>query len=210
MNIRLKPASLIALSVLILVVFGTSGALLFSVYVRHSESGIVRNAGSWLPAAKVGSKTVTYGEYLDHVGAAAKFMAIQGPAEGLSGAMTDAERAGALERAIRIEAVQGMADEKNIIVTALDLDRAIDQTLMQAGTSTTIGEFREYLDKVYGWTEDEFKRFILGPAMLEEAVKRTYVRDGKTEADFTAELDRRMEEPHAKRYLKFSSSILPS
>jgi hypothetical protein len=204
MNIRLKPVPLIGLSVLILAVFGASSALLFGVYVRHSEGALIRQTGSWLPAAKVGSKTVTYSEYLGHVDAAAKFMAIQGPAEGLSGAMTDAERAGALDRAIRIEAVQEMADEKTIIVTPLDLDRAIDQTLMQAGTSTTIGEFREYLDKVYGWSEDEFKRFILGPALLEEAVKRAYVRDGKTEADFTAELERRMGEPYAKRYLKFS------
>lgn len=205
MNFRLKPASLIVLSLVVLVVFGSSGALLFGTYVRHSEGAVIRAAGSWLPAAKVGSRTINYGEYLDHVDAAAKFMAIQGPAEGLSGAMTDAERAGALDRAIRIHAVQEMANEKNIVVTPIDLDRAIDQTLMQAGTSTTIGEFREYLDKVYGWNEDEFKRFILGPALLEEGVKRAFVRDGKTEADFTAELDRRMEEPYAKRYLKFGN-----
>ncbi len=204
MKLSLKPIHAIGLSILVIAVLGTSGALLFGVYVQHAEGSMIRNVGSWLPAAKVGSKTVSYGEYLDHVEAAAKFMAIQGPVEGLSGVMTDAERAGALDRAVRIAVVQELADEKKIIVTPLDLDRAIDQTLMQAGTSTTIGDFREYLGKVYGWNEDEFKRFILGPALLEEATKRSFVRDGMTEADFATELASRMEEPHTKRYLKFN------
>lgn len=163
----------------------------------------MRAAVGWLPAAKVGSHAISYGEYLDHVEAASKFIAIQGPASGSSGVMSDDDRKSALDRAVRIAAVQEMADARKIVMTPLDVQHSFDQVILQAGTSTTPAEFDQYLQQIYGWTEDDFKHFILGPALLEDEVKADYLREGKTEDDFNKDLDTAMNEPHTKRFVRF-------
>lgn len=198
-NLPVKIASIVLVLALVL----GAGTTLFATYKKHVEGPFIQAVAGWLPAAKVGSKIVTYGEYLDHVNAASRFIATQGPLNGVSGTMTDDDRKAALDRTIRIAAVKEMADQKKVTVTPLDIDRALDQTIQQAGASTTITEFRDYLAEAYGWTEDDFKTYILGPAILEDAVKQSYVRDGKTEEDFNKDLETAMGEPNTKRYLTF-------
>ncbi len=199
MNLPVK----IAVGVLAAAVLLGCGAVGFLVYGRHDESTTIRQVASWLPAARVDMTTISYGEYLSHVDAAKHFIAKQGPLNGASGVMTDDDRKAALDRVVRIAAVNELASQYKVVVTPLDIDHALEATIQQAGTSTSPADFNQYLRDVYDWSVDDFKHFILGPAMVEDEVKRAYITGGKTEDDFNKMLETQMGEPHTKRYLKF-------
>lgn len=193
MNPRMKL--LVACSaVILLAVF--AGSAVASVYLWKSEGPIVRAVGGWLPAAKVQGRTVSYGTYLEHVDAQRAFLS--GPMATDSGVVrdiTNTERQEALDRAIRIEAVAGLAEEANVVVTPLDVDRAYDDLVSRAGTSTTPEEIQAFLKAQFGWEEAEYKQYLLKPAFTEE-ILRTKGGDA-----FDTALQARID--GAKRYLRF-------
>jgi hypothetical protein len=195
MNSRLKL--LIACTVVLIAACLATGAWA-SVYVWRSEQPIVRVMASTLrlPAAKVENLTVSYEEYLTHVDAQRAFLS--GPMAIDAGAVrdiTDTERREAYERAIRIEAVEGLAIESGLEVTPLDVDRAYDDLVARAGTSTSAEEIQAFLKAQFGWDEASYKKYLLRPAYIEEILRS---RGGET---FDATLQTRID--GAKRYLRF-------
>lgn len=195
MNSRLK---LIIVCAVILVSACLATGVWASVYVWKSERPMVRGVASTLrlPAAKVEDRSVLYSVYLTHVDAQRAFL--KGPMAVDAGEVreiTDAERSAALERAIRIEAVEGLAAESGLEVTPLDVDRAYDELVARAGTSTSPEEVQTFLKAQFGWEEAEYKKYLLRPAYLEEIMR---VRDGAT---FETALQARI--TGAKRYLRF-------
>jgi hypothetical protein len=195
MNSRIKL--LIACSIVLVAACITTGVWA-SVYVWKSEQPLVRMIASTLrlPAAKVANLTVTYSEYLTHVDAQRAFL--KGPMAVDAGAVrdiTDSERREALERAIRIEAVEGLATESGLEVTPLDVDRAYDDLVSRAGTSTSAEEIQAFLKAQFGWDEADYKKNLLRPAYLEEIMRS---KGGET---FDTALQVRID--GAKRYLRF-------
>jgi hypothetical protein len=193
MNSRMKLL-VASTAVLLLAVCASTAAA--SVYLWKSESPTVRTVGGWLPAAKVEGRTISYGTYLEHVDAQRAFLS--GPMATDSGVVrdiTDTERKEALDRAIRIEAVAGLAEEANVVVTPLDVDRAYDDLVSRAGTSTSPEEIQAFLKAQFGWDEAEYKEYLLKPAFTEE-ILRTKGGDA-----FDAALQARID--GAKRYLRF-------
>lgn len=193
MNPRMK---LLVGSVAVALFATAIAGLVASVYLLKSEHSIVRAMGSSFPAAKVEGRTVSYGMYLEHVDAQRAFLS--GPLvadTGVQRDITDAERQEALDRAIRIEAVEGLAVESGVVVTPLDVDRAYDELVARAGTSTTPGEIDVFLKAQFGWNEEEYKQYLLRPAFIEEILRS---KGGDT---FDAQLQARID--GAKRYLTF-------
>jgi len=193
MNPRMK---LMVGSVVVVVLAGLVAFLLVSIYALKSEHPIVRAVGSSFPAAKVEGRNVSYGMYLEHVDAQKVFLS--GPMVADSGAVhgiTDLERKEALERAIRIEAVEGLAAESSVEVTPLDVDRAYDELVARAGTSTSAEEIQVFLKAQFGWDEAEYKKHLLRPAFIEEILRS---KGGDT---FDATLQARID--GATRYLQF-------
>jgi len=190
---KLLVGSLLVLLVAVCIGYGFS-----SVYISRSEKPFVRSMAAilHLPAAKVGDRTVSYEEYLAHVDAQRAFLS--GPIAKDAGVVrdiTDAERKEAYERAIRIEAVEGLAIESGLEVTSLDVDRAYEDLVSRAGTSTTPDEIQVFLKAQFGWDEASYKRYLLRPAYIEEILR---TRGGDT---FDQSLQTRIDS--AKRYLNF-------
>lgn len=193
MNSRIK---ILAGSVVITILAVIATALFSSVYLWKSEHPFVRTVASSFPAANVEGRTVSYGTYLEHVDAQRAFLS--GPMAVDSGVVrdiTDTERQEALDRAIRIEAVAGLAQESGVVVTPLDIDRAYDDLVSRAGTSTSAEEIQAFLKAQFGWDEAEYKRYLLGPAFTEEVLR------SKEGEGFDAVLQARID--GAKRYLRF-------
>jgi hypothetical protein len=195
MNSRTK---LLIACTIVLVATCVATGVWASVYVWKSEQPMVRMIASTLrlPAAKVENLTVTYNEYLTHVDAQRAFL--KGPMAVDAGAVrdiTDSERREALERAIRIEAVEGLATESGLEVTPLDVDRAYDDLVSRAGTSTSAEEIQAFLKAQFGWDEADYKKNLLRPAYLEEIMRS---KGGET---FDTALQVRID--GAKRYLRF-------
>jgi hypothetical protein len=195
MNPKMKW--LVGIATLLLIVCA-GGYVYASVYYWKSESPIIRSIASTfrLSAAKVGDRAVSYDTYLAHVDAQRAFL--QGPLAADAGAtrdVTDAERQQALERAIRIEAVEGLAAESKLEVTSLDVDRAFDDLVARAGTSTSQEEITAFLRAQFGWDEVSYKRYLLRPAYIEEIMR------SKGGDNFDQALQARID--GAARYLKF-------
>ncbi len=172
------------------------GGLVTSVYYWKLENPFIRSVASSFPAANVNGRLVSYGTYLEHVDAQRAFLS--GPMVADTGAVreiTDLERKEALDRAIRIEAVAGLAADSQVEVTPLDVDRAYDDLVARAGTSTSPAEIQTFLKKQFGWDETEYKKYLLRPAFTEELLRN---KGGDT---FDATLQARID--GAKRYLRF-------
>lgn len=177
-----------------------------SMYVWHSENPVTVSLARWmrLPAAKVGTRVVTYDEYLAHLESLRIFLS--GPAaaaQGLAQTIGPAEKKSALDRAIRLAAIEEMATQANLVATSLDVERGYAGLVAQAGTSTTPGEIQDLLRDQFGWSEEDFKRYVVRPALMEDALRAKRTRETGEEAAFDRELEERLLRADVVRYLRF-------
>jgi hypothetical protein len=201
--------------VLLLIVAGVIVLLVACVgiaasgYVYHVENPPLTSMIGWLPAARVGSQTVTYAEYLKHVDAQRAF--IEGPASQAQGVTTtfgDADRSAALERAIRIAAIDDLAAKAALQITPLDVDRAYMSLVDRAGTSTTPQEIHDFLHDQFGMDEAEFKQLVVRPALIEDTLRQQRAQETGDAQTFDKELETRLQQPDVVRYVRFQN--LPS
>ncbi len=177
-----------------------------SVYVFQNEDALTRSLAGWLrlPAARVGSRVVTYHDYLAHLGSLRVFL--EGPlaaAQGLGGVVGPEQKQAALDRAIRIAAIDEMASNATLVATTLDVERAYDGLVAQAGTSTTSGEIQDFLRDQFGWNEEEFKKYVIHPALLEDALRAKRQRESGDATAFDRELEERLMREDIVKYLSF-------
>ncbi len=214
----MKPLQMNRRSVLVGVGFLTfvvlaAFALMGSVYVAHSEDGLTVSLARWmrLPAARVGTKAVSYDDYLAHLGSLRTFMS--GPAaaaQGLSGPIGPVEQQSVLERAIRLTAIEELAEGANLVATSLDVERGYAGLIAQGGTSTTPGEIQDLLRDQFGWSENDFKNYVIRPALMEDALRAKRARETGDEMAFDKELEERLKRPDVIRYLRFNSLANPA
>lgn len=183
------------------------GVVFYGAYVKHWEGPGFRRIVHVipLPAARVGSTWITYDTYLHHLDAERElFHSPTGQADGMP-KLTDLElHQDALERLIRITAIEQFAKQRDIVITPLDVDRAFDGLRLQNGTSTTVQEFQGVIKDRFGWTQDEYKTYFLAPAMLEDGLNKKSEAETNASSTFPQELDARISQPDVVRYIKFS------
>lgn len=206
MKASIKPIHVLIASAIILVVGGLGFGTYWTVYQMQSEHPAVLTVASifQLPAARVGDESVTYGEYQAHLSAQRVFL--QGPtaqAQGLTREIGTEDRVQAYERAIRIAAVADMAAEEGVQVTALDVDRAYQGLIQRAGTSTNVGEIQQFLKDEFGWNEDQFKQYVVRPAILEDTLKQQWFTETQDATAFDTRLSEKLNSEETKRYLSF-------
>lgn len=198
---------LIGASVLMVIVVAAF-ALVGSVYFWQSEDPVTVSVARTLnlPAARVGSQSVSYDKYLAHLNSLRIFLS--GPAaaaQGLSGTIGPAEKRSALERAIRLGAIEEMAASADLVATSLDVERGYAGLVAQAGTSTSPGEIESLLRDQFGWSEMDFKKYVIRPALMEDALRAKRARETGDEATFDRELEARLQQPDVVRYLRLPS-----
>lgn len=180
--------------------------LFFGTYVAQWDGPGFRKVVAVVPvpAARIGTSWVLYHDYLEHLDAERKFL--QSPGGQVDGMpkLTDKEmRRDALERAIRIRAIEIFAAQRDIVVTPLDVSRAYDSLRIQNGTSTTPAEFHEVLNEQFGWNEQEFKSYFIRPSMLEDGLIKKAAEGTEDATIFTRELEARVNASDVTRYLHF-------
>lgn len=190
-------------SLFVVALFLGFAVLLFGVYVRQWDGPVTRVvAGALrLPAARVGNSSVRYTDYLVHLDAQRRFLS--GPAAralGLPDTLNSTEKTKALDRAIRIVAVDQLAAEKKFTLTPLDVEREYSQLVERAGTSTTPEEIRQYLQDNFGWDEQNFKQYLMRPALTEDALRQMATNAGGDVKTFEKDLQTRLD--GAKRLLR--------
>ncbi|PIP60887.1 hypothetical protein COX00_00915 [Candidatus Uhrbacteria bacterium CG22_combo_CG10-13_8_21_14_all_47_17] len=207
-SFRSHPYVYMSLGLLVLLLVAGSLGLYTAMYRYRSDAPVIRSIVKVIPfpAAKVDSTTISYNDYLTHVDALKRYLS--GPAAAANGVgpePTDADLSGALDRAIRIEAVHQIAAERNVSVTPVDIERTYADLVQKAGTSTTPGEIETFINDQFGWTVAQFKNYILGPAILEDTLRLQMQTETGSATAFDDALTERMSANHVKRYLSFGS-----
>jgi hypothetical protein len=153
-----------------------------------------------IPAARVGDATISYDEYLLQVDARQRILS--GPAaraQGMPTELTPEMKELALDSLLRVKIVNEFAAQRNIQVTPIDVSRAYDGLVAQAGTSTTPEMVHDFLRDQFGWSEEEFKLHVVRPALLEDELRSALLKENPDDANL---LDKMIQERYASKDVK--------
>lgn len=121
------------------------------------------------PAVRVNWHFLSYADYLEEVGVLTNFYAKQTQETG-SPAISDKEiRQRVMDRQIRNEFFQQLAEKDGLAVTGVDVEVAW-QSMVKASGSTE-EEINKMVQDLYGWTPAVFKEKIIRPSLVEEKEK---------------------------------------
>ncbi|USN52714.1 MAG: hypothetical protein H6759_01390 [Candidatus Nomurabacteria bacterium] len=188
----------------IAVILGICTAFLYQVRYVHSESTTVAKVADLfrMDMAVVDGETIPYSSYLLHAKAERTFLnSPMAKQDGSTGEFGTVEEQQAFDRALRVAAVDALAKTHNLNVTSQDVDAAFTQLLAQA-SSTDAGEIDAFLREQFGWSTDEFKLYVLKPAIIEETLRDTLSQSTGNPTAFEDALNDVLDNK-TKRYLKF-------
>lgn len=172
---------------------------IYRVYSVQADDTFTRVAFGFLPAASVEGVRLPYREFLMHLDAQKVF--VTSPLADLTnGAPTMQQmRKEAMQRALRIRLMEKWSAREGITFTTEDVDRSYTALVERAGTSTQAGEIQQVMKDLFGWDEPDFKRNMIRPALMEEALSAKFEAQGKSPEQFQAEIDSALQQ--AKIYL---------
>lgn len=191
--------TLVAVCCLIIAAFSTA----YFVYIRRDGSPVIRAMSRSLPVARIGSRRLTYGDFLFARDAAQSYLASEAAQQaGLRRSFGPDLEKSALDRLVREAAVIDIATQRRVKVTDADVRAAFANLVL--ATSSTLPNVAQYLSDTFHWTEEEYRRNILRPVLLEERLAAAM--GSSTEAGFAAlesSLRDRLAQPDVNVYLKF-------
>ncbi|MDD5725960.1 MAG: SurA N-terminal domain-containing protein [Patescibacteria group bacterium] len=190
----------------VIVLAAAGGLLTYEVYYKVNDSAVVRSvAGLFgLPAAKVGSRQVSYARFLMTRDAVKRFVNSEAGKEvGATMPPENALNKNILERLVRQEMIQEIADQKKVTVSDEDV-KAIFADVVKAAASSTTPDISQYLWNNYGWNEDNFRKEVLKPALLEQKLANEMAKEKQGDQNaLETELAARALKPDVIYYLKF-------
>ncbi len=190
----------------VIVLAAAGGLLTYEVYYKVNDSAVVRGvAGLFgLPAAKVGSRQVSYAKFLMTRDAVKRFVNSEAGKEvGATMPPENALNKNILERLVRQEMIQEIADQKKLAVTD-DEVKAIFADVVKAAASSTTPDISQYLWNNYGWNEENFRQEVLRPALLEQKLANEMAKEKQGDQNaLETELAARALKPDVVYYLKF-------
>lgn len=187
----------------ITLVFGTFA---YGITRKHWEGPATRTFARLVsfPAGRVGSHTALYTDFLAQTDAQAIYLKTEdAKSRHLPSEVNDQTRKAAFDQIMQIATLDQLAEENQVSITPLDVDRAFSDFEANAGTSTQPGEIDDFLKHSFGWTRDDFKRYFIRPGVLSQALRAKMsgtTEDQKSQALQKA-LDERMTKPDVKKYL---------
>ena len=160
------------------------------------------------PAGKVDGHKATYTDYLAQIDAQKVYLQTEDARSRQLPREVNAETSkAAYSQIMQIAALEALADEYQVAISDLDINRGFDDFVAQSGTSTSPGEIDAFLKESFGWTREEFKRFFIRPGVMSQALRTKM--PGKTEEEkgqaLGQKIDERLLKDDVKKYLLFPS-----
>ncbi len=183
------------------------GWLSYQILQVHSTSAMVRTMArvTHFPVARLGSDWITYEEYLLQSDAQEKYLSGQeAKSLGLASASTPEMKQAVLDQLLRVAALEDLAKKNEFTVTPIDVDRSYDDLIARSGTSTKPGEIKDYLLENFGWTEQQFKAYIVRPAVIQTGLAQKRKDATGNEGALESEITARLAMPDVKRWLKLN------
>lgn len=197
--------TVIIVIVVLLALLGGTAALGWGVYVKRSDSSVVRGITNVLPvpAARLGSRVVLYRDFLHSRDTLKKFLS--SPAaqqEGLNVPFDAQLEQNALEKLLVQQALEELAEQKKIAVSDDELRQYYSEVL--SATSSTTQDPSQYLLDNFGWDEEDFRQNVLRPALLEQKLSAAFSQENTTDTDaLNRAVAERMEQKDVVRYVRF-------
>lgn len=163
-----------------------AGFVIYGVYYKINDSGFTRIVARTfaLPAAKVGSGSVSYAQFLSTRDAIEKFINSEAGKQ-VQAAMPpiDVLNNNVMDRLIRQEMVKEIAAKQKITVSDDEVMSTFSD-VVKAAASSTQPDVSKYLQDNYGWSEDNFRQQVLKPALLEQklATEMAKAKNGDEQA----------------------------
>ncbi len=194
--------ALIGLIVLVAIEVGVM-ALIPAVYVKRSDNRVVRSFGSWLPVARVGSHSISYGQFLEARDAIKNYFASDaGKQAGATGGLTDDVEKGALDQLVRRDLLDDIASEKKLSLTDADVKKQFDEIAAQA--SSTMPDPDKYLRDTFHWTRSQFQANVIRPELLSERLSAVYASDTQAgAAALETDIQTRLAKPDVHIFIQF-------
>jgi len=186
------------------VLLGSVAGVAWAMYVGHSDSGLIRSISKVvpIPAARVGSRTITYQDYLDSRDTIKIFLASDAAAEqGIQIPFDTELEKNILEKLVNEQALYDVSEGRGIEVSDAELMDFFTEVTNAA--STTAPNVGEYIFKTYGWDEATFRDKILRPALFEQKLTASLTEEGQVDGSLAFRLQERMDRDDVKRYMRF-------
>lgn len=197
--------TVIAVIVILLVVLGGTAALGWEVYVKRSDSSVIRAVTNVLPipAARLGSRVVLYRDFVHGRDTLKKFLASPAAKEEELNVAFDIQlEQNVLEKLLVQQSLEELADQKKITVSGDELRQAYAEAL--AASSSTSQDPSQYLYENFGWDEEDFRQNVLRPILLEQKLTAVYAQENATDTDaLNRAVATRMEQKDVVRYVRF-------
>lgn len=195
----------IAIGSLFLLLLGGTAFMAWQIFVKRSDAGYVRSISSALPipAARLGSRVVLYRDFLNSRETLKTFLASPAAKEQEMNVPFDANlERNALEKLLVQEALEEIAEERQIVVTEEELRQYFTEVLSAA--SSTTPDVGSFLLQNFGWNEEDFRQQVLRPALLEQKISADLAQEAGAESDaLNRRVAARMEQADVVRYLRF-------
>ena len=189
----------------VLIILLLAGALFtgWSMLAGRADNGYVSFVANVvpIPAAKVGSRTILYRDYLDSRETMRIFLASDAAKEQNLVVPFDATlEENILMRLMNEEALRDIAEQNDVSVPDEDLMAFFDE--VTAAASSTAPDIGVYLLDTYGWDEQTFRNKVLYPALLEQKLYLE-LSDKQSEKTFEQLIEERLAQDDVKRYVQF-------
>lgn len=175
-----KMTAIIAGLVLLTVLTLTVGFTIYGIYANQNQDSVSRFVAKALslPAASVEGRKVTYERFLNTRDAVRRFINSEaGRDVGAAMPSDDQLNQNILEQLIRQKLVAVIAEEKQISISNEELDEVFNEVAEQAASSTE-SDINTYLHDNYGWNKQNFREYVLQPALLEQKLAQALAGEG--------------------------------
>jgi len=139
-----------------------------------------------VPVATIGWQVVWASDVLEQRAALAIFNDYQASQQIPAADTTSDVMAAALTKTMKDLVIQRLVDSRELKITDQDVDAAFT-TLVGQGTSDD--EVKKNLEDLYGWTTDEFKKFVISQDLARDRLRESYAFDDALTADLKKQID---------------------
>ncbi|MBD3281129.1 hypothetical protein GF391_00080 [Candidatus Uhrbacteria bacterium] len=165
-----KIIGLSAALLLVIVITLTVGITIYGIYTEQNDGTASRFVAKALalPAASVEGRKVAYTRFLLTRDAVKRFINSEaGQDVGAAMPPEDQLNQNILEQLIRQQMVAAIAAQKQVTLSDEEVDEVFNEVASQAASSTQ-SDIDTYLRDNYGWNQDNFREYVLRPALLEQ------------------------------------------
>lgn len=176
-----------------------------AIFIQHSDGSSIRWISNALPipAARIGSRSILYRDYLKQHDALKHFLASPAAkSQQLNLTLNGDLEKNILEKLMAQEIMEELAVQKSVTITDADVRASFSQVVAMA--SSTTPDVSVYLAENFGWNEEDFRQYVIRPALLEERLAKIEADEHQgDQSALSAYMDERLKSKDAVRYLKF-------